>query len=228
MIIDYTSVQNFLDNFYDIFLNNKLKFLRNGESCQVFLDPYGNKVKLAYRESGRVFEINCSLNIIIPTIKRNVSYDAKPSLETANKSSDFFTVTSKTKDLSEFLDTVSTQLKNEEMVQKISPFLDYLAIQKHICSFVSYKYGEFINKSPRNFELPEERIFQKVYQDLFGQIRYIFDEKRNLLLDNHSFHSHFIKPLEYSTHQILESKIYFEDYISKKPQFINLYSRVNI
>lgn len=184
-----------------------------------------NRILSNFININYVYDLKNFLDLISNYIK-SVKNFQKTDFKTFTLHFNLFNVITKDEDVSSFLSSVSNQLKNGENVQKILPFLDYIAIEKSIHSIVSFNHGTNSVITNRIIFSPAEKLFQEIYKDLFGRVRYTWDINNNLLTDNYYSESSYIDPRKYSAHEILDSKIWFEQYISNKPDLINLYSLI--
>lgn len=239
MILDYSNSKHLIDNFYDLLVNNNLKVTNKTQNASYYQDELGNELRFRvenrHRES---IHIVCSLVIRVPTVKRYEASskkakrimrpDLKMELTTSTQVFDLFSLQSSISDIKTFLDTISNQLKNQDNIDKMTPFLDFIAIKYNLHSFCSYFHGVNIDDNSGIQQTIQEKFFHVLYKNLFGSIHYIWDANKNNIIDNYHSRPIHIEPLEYTFHEVLDSQAHFEEYIANKPKIIEYYRQIEL
>lgn len=212
----------FLNNAYEVMRDNSFKVVKKRTNFTILKTPYGNNITINTKdtiERDELFDFVCSLQLNIPDIKQN----EKIQISMSKKSFNIFNVASPTRDVEEFLSIVSNQIKNFDLIKNIEPALDFIAFQRKILSFTDERYYDQKNIHTKSVEI---RFFHKIYKHLFDRIYYSWDESKNKLIDNYYSNLPKVVTLKESSHKILESQNYLENYIKNNSELLELYSQI--
>lgn len=223
-VYDLDSLTKFYKNLYYILLENQFQIIETQEQYSVLKTPCQNEITIKYKIYGRPsenkFEVAFYLHLFDVEFEKNKNY-IDNNIFNKHK---LFRIISHTNNTKNLLDQISNHLKNFSIVQKITPFLDYIAINNIFYNFTSYYY--YITMYVKDQK--EFQFFQSVYKFLFKDIHYFWDQKSNLLFDNYSSAPIRIEPKHYSKHKILESQSYFEEFIKNNAEISKTYSEIKL